>query len=174
MNKPRVVVLAGLIAAVAAARLIPHAPNFSPVAAIALFGGASLGDKRLAFLVPLAALFVSDLVLGFYPGIVSVYGAFAAIVAIGFWLRRHRSAPAVVGASLAGSCLFFVVTNFAVWAGGTLYPHTGAGLATCYAAAIPFFRNTVAGDLLYAGVLFGGFALVEKRFPVLRELTTSA
>ncbi len=164
----RLAVILLMIAAAGALRLLPHPWNFTPLGAMALFGGAFLRDKRAALLVPLAALFASDLVLGFYPLLPVVYSSFLVSVHIGFLLRERRSVPRVAGAALLGSVQFFVVTNFAVWAAGGLYPRTGAGLAACYAAAIPFFRNALAGDLLCAGVLFGGFALAERLLPVLR------
>ena len=158
-----------MVFAAAAARLIPHPPNFAPIAALALFGGAHFADRRLAFAVPLAALFLSDAVLGFYPGMAATYAGFALVVFLGFGLRRRRTFGPVVAAALAGSVLFFVVTNFSVWAAGALYPRTAAGLVECYAAAIPFFRNTLAGDLFFTAVLFGGFALAQKRWPILAE-----
>lgn len=169
MSTPRFVVLLVMILAAAASRLIPHPPNVASITAVALFGGAYLTDKRLAFVVPLAALFVSDLILGFYSHMEIVYGSFALVVCIGFWIQRNRSALRIAGAALASSILFFVLTNFGVWAFGSLYPKTAAGLLTCYVAAIPFFQNTLAGDALYTTVLFGGFALAEKLFPILRE-----
>ena len=173
MLKPRLAVLVTMIAAAAAFRLMPHPPNMNPIAAIALFGGASFADRRLAFLVPLAALFVSDLIVGLYSHMEFVYASFAAIVCIGLWLRTHRSVLNIGGAAVAGSVLFFVVTNFGTWATSTLYPKTIAGLAACYVAAIPFFQNTLAGDLLFTAVLFGGFALIERSFPALREKAAS-
>lgn len=169
MSKPRLSVLVLLILAAAATRLIPHPPNLASIAAVALFGGAYLSDKRLAFLVPLAALFLSDLVLGLYRHMEVVYGSFALVVGLGLLLRRRRTPLRIAGAALASSALFFVSTNFGVWAFGKLYPKTAAGLLTCYAAAIPFFQNTLMGDALYTTVLFGGFALAERLFPALRE-----
>lgn len=169
MNKTRFTLLAGMILAAAASRLIPHPPNFTPIAAMALFGGACFSDKRAAFLVPMAGLLASDLVIGLYRLMPAVYGSFALTVCLGFWLRRHRSAWRVAGTSLGSAILFFVLTNFAVWAFGTLYPKTPVGLRECYVAAIPFFRNMLLGDLFYAGVLFGGLALAERRYGILRE-----
>lgn len=171
MNKTRFNLLAGMILAAAASRLIPHPPNFTPIAAMALFGGAQFADKRAAFLVPLAGLFLSDLALGLHSGMPVVYGSFALIVCLGFWLREHRGAGRVAAAGLSGSILFFVLTNFAVWARGTMYPKTAAGLAECYTAALPFFRNTLLGDALYLTILFGGLALAERRSPALRGNT---
>ena len=135
-------VIAMMLAA-ALSRLVPHPPNLTSVAAVALFGGAYLADKRLAFLVPLGALFLSDLILGSYQHMEVVYASFALIVCIGLWLQRRRTILHIAGAALAGSVLFFLITNFGVWWFQSLYPHTLDGLIACYVAAIPFFRNTL-------------------------------
>lgn len=169
MTKPRFIVLALMILAAAASRLIPHPPNLASISAVALFGGAYLSNKRLAFLVPMAALLLSDLILGLYSHMEVIYGSFALVVCIGLLLRKRRTPLRIAGAALTSSVLFFVITNFGVWLFESLYPKTISGLATCYVAAIPFFQNTLVGDALYTAVLFGGFALVEKWFPVLRE-----
>ena len=169
MIKPRLVMIVAMIAAAVASRLIPHPWNLTSVAATALFAGAYLEDRRLAFLVPLAALFVSDLVLGFYKGMAAVYLSFALIVSLGLWLRSHRRPLPIVVATLAGSILFFGLSNVGVWAFGGLYPHTGAGLAACFTAALPFLRGTFEGDGLYSLILFGGFALLERNVVALRE-----
>lgn len=169
MTKPRLLILVLMILAAAASRVIPHPPNVASIAAVALFGGAYLPNKRLALIVPLAALFLSDLILGFYRHMEIVYGSFLLVVCLGFWLQTKRSALRIAAAALASSVIFFVITNFGVWAVGSLYPKTAGGLLACYVAAIPFFQNTLVGDALYTAVLFGGFALVEKLFPVLRE-----
>jgi hypothetical protein len=169
MLKPRLATLIAMVLAAAATRLIPHPWNLTSVAAVALFGGAYFQDRRLAFAVPLGALFVSDLVLGLYHGMWVVYLSFALIVGVGLWLRSRRQPLMIAGAALASSLLFFVVTNFGVWASGQLYPRSLAGLIACYTAALPFFRNTLEGDLVYTLILFGGFALLERRFAALRE-----
>ncbi len=173
MQKTRFAVLVGLMLAAAASRLLPHPPNLTPLAAMALFGGAFFTDKRGAFAVTLGAMFLSDLVIGLHRGIPVVYGCFALIVCIGMWLRTRRRPLPVIAAALASSVLFYVVTNFAVWARGVLYPRTWEGLVACYVTAIPFFRNTLAGDLLYTAVLFGGFALAQRLVPALREPATA-
>lgn len=161
----RVMFVVGMILAAALSRLLPHPANVTPVTALALFGAVYL-DRRSAFLVPLAAMFLSDLFLGFHSDMLWVYGSFALIVMIGFWLRGHRSVTATIGASLAGSVVFYLLTNFGMWAvTPSLYPHTFNGLVECYVAGIPFFRNTLIGDLAYVGVLFGLFALLEKYIP---------
>ena len=168
----RMAVVVAMIALVAVLRILPHPWNFAPVGAMALFGGALLRNKRAAFLLPLAALFAGDLILGFHRLMPVVYASFLVSVAIGFLLRERRTAARVTGAALLGAGQFFVVTNFAVWAAGGFYPLSGAGLAACYVAAVPFFWNTLAGDLLFAALLFGGFALAERLLPALRLVRT--
>jgi hypothetical protein len=169
MLRPRQEVLIMMILAAALTRLIPHPPNFAPIGALALFGGAYLSDKRFAFLVPFAAMLLSDLILGFYAHMEWVYGSFGLIVCVGLGLQSRRRAGWIAGASLSSSVLFFAITNFGVWAGGSLYAKGFAGLMACYVAAIPFFGNTVRGDGFYSLILFGGFALLERRFVILRE-----
>lgn len=169
MNRPRFAFLAAMILVAALSRLLPHPPNVTPLAAMALFGGAYFADRRLAFLVPLAALLLSDLILGLHGQMLGVYAGFALVVCVGFGLRGRTRALPVAVAALIGSSVFFLVSNFGVWATGSWYPKTAAGLGACYAAAIPFFRNSVAGDLFYTALLFGIFALAEKRFTLLRE-----
>ncbi len=142
-----------LIAFAALSRFVPHPENFTPIAAMALFGGVYF-DKRYAFVVPLVAMVVSDYFIGFHNIVPYVYGSFVLAGLIGIWLKNHKSVGWIVGASLTSSVLFFVVTNFGVWVTGG-YPQNFGGLVECYIAAIPFFRNTVLGDLLYVGVLFG-------------------
>jgi hypothetical protein len=169
MLKPRWTVLAAMILAAALSRLIPHPPNLASISAVALFGGAYFSDRRMAFAVPLAALFLSDLALGFYPHMEVGYLSFALIVCIGQWLRTKRSPARITGAALASSVLFFITSNFGVWAFSSLYPKTVEGLTACYVAAVPFFWNTVQGDLFYTTLLFGGFTLLERRFSTLRD-----
>lgn len=151
-------------------RLVPHAPNFAPIGAMALFGGTYLG-KRYAIALPIVAMFLSDLFLGFdsFSSRLTVYGTFILIGLIGLWLRERKSFQNIVLASLAASVLFFVTTNFGVWAFGTIYPKTLEGLSACFVAAIPFFRNTLAGDLFYSGIFFGSFELAS-RFALSRKL----
>jgi hypothetical protein len=173
-EKPRFWLMAGLVFGAAALRLLPHPPNFTPIAAIALFGGAHFERKRWAFAVPLAAMALSDAVLrvlfgwGFDP---VVYATFAIIVCLGFLLRDGKTAPLpVAGASLAAAVIFYLTTNSAVWAASGMYAKTLAGLVACYVAAIPFFGPTLASDLFYSAVLFGGFAWAERRYPVFRPV----
>ena len=166
----RILTLLAAILAAAALRLVPHPPNFTPIGAMALFSGAYLGRRgAVALVAPLGALFLSDLVLGFYRGMPTVYFSVALIVIIG-WMALKRVSPIRVGgAAIASSVLFFVLTNFGTWLSSGFYPRTLAGLEACYIAAIPFFQNTLAGDLFYTTLLFGGFALLEAIVPAVRE-----
>lgn len=149
------------IAAGVVLRLVPHLPNFAPIAAMALFGGVYL-NKKFALIVPLIALAVGDFFIGFYQPylMAAVYGSFLLVGLIGLWLKNHKTLPNILGASLIGSILFFLITNFAVWAVQPLmptpmYPQTWQGLLQCYTMGLPFFRNTLLGDLFYVGAMFG-------------------
>lgn len=164
----RIVALISSILAAAALRLVPHPPNFSPIDAMALISGAYLGRRGLAFVAPLGALLLSDLFLGFYHGMAFVYGSVALVVVIGWWVSSRRTPLRIGAGALVSSVLFFVLTNFGMWLFSGFYPRTLSGLVTCYVAAVPFFQNTLAGDLFYTALLFGGFALLERSVPALR------
>jgi len=175
MNK-RLITLGAIIGVAALSRLLPHPPNVTPIAAMALFGGAYFRDRKMAFLLPIAAMFLSDLVLGF-----TVYGmalmkfqpvvylCMLLAVGIGRLIQNQRAVLKIASASLASSVVFYFVTNFAVWAFDSWYPKTWSGLIACYAAAIPFFRNSLIGDLFFATLLFGGFTVLERFWVSLRE-----
>lgn len=145
------------------ARLIPHSPNFTPVGAIALFGGYSL-DKKQAFILPLLMMLLSDLFIGFdsLQMRVFVYGSFLVAVLIGRLLKNNLSYKNLVLASFASSIVFFIVTNFAVWVFTPLYLKTFDGFVNCFIMALPFFRNTLLGDLFYTGVIFGSYRLANS------------
>ncbi|HLF15779.1 MAG TPA: DUF6580 family putative transport protein [Bacteroidota bacterium] len=162
----RTLFLLSLAALAVVSRLVPHPMNFAPIAALALFGGAFF-DRRFSFVLPFAVLLVSDWFIGFYDGVAWVYGAFFLVNLVGWWLRGRRSLGATAGATLTGSVLFFIVTNFGVWLQGSLYSPDFAGLVTCYVAAMPFFRNTLAGDAFYVAVLFGLTELAARKIPAL-------
>jgi hypothetical protein len=143
-------------------RLMPHLPNFAPIAALALFGGTYL-NKKYALGVPILAMLISDYLIGFYnPWIMlSVYGSFVLIGLIGLWLKKHKTIPNVLGASIFGSIIFFLITNFAVWAvPHSMYPHNLQGLLQSYIMGLPFLKNTLAGDLFYVATMFGLYELV--------------
>jgi hypothetical protein len=148
------------ILAAALSRILPHPANVTPIAAMALTGGVYF-NKRIALVVPLATLILSDLFIGFHNTILFVYGSFLLVGFIGLWLKSHKKPLPIFGAALLSSILFFVITNFGVWltGGGWFYPKTWQGLIECYTLALPFFRNTLIGDLVYTAVLFGLFEL---------------
>jgi hypothetical protein len=143
------------------ARLAPHPANFAPLAAIALFGGVIL-PKKWALSVPFIAMATSDLVIGLHPLIAYTWGSFALITLIGSKFGHTLSINRVVISSIASSILFFVITNFGVWMERLMYAPTIHGLVQCYTNALPFFRNTLLGDLLYCGMLFGAYAIVAR------------
>jgi len=142
----------------AALRLIPHAPNFVPIGALALFAGTYFSRKTALFL-PLAAMAVSDIFLGFYdPKIMAaVYVCFIFSVLLGFWLKKRKKWQTILGAAVLSSVVFFLATNFAVWIFTSWYEKTFFGLLQCYIMALPFFKNTLFGDLFYASVFFSAF-----------------
>jgi hypothetical protein len=164
----RTLLALALILLAAALRMAPHPWNFTPVGAMALFSGAVLKDRRLAFLFPLVALFAGDVFIGFHKLIPIVYASLLINVAIGLWLRDRRTVARISLATLLGAIQFFLVTNFAVWQFLRGYPHTASGLLACYIAGIPFFWNTLAGDAVYAALLFGGYAAAERFVPALQ------
>lgn len=169
MPRPRQFALvAGLILLAALSRLLPHPPNFVPAGAMALFGAAALSRRWLAVGIPLAAFYLSDLVLnntvyaayfdGFYWGISPwTVAAIVLMVVVGFGLLRGRAFSwlRVGGAAVGATLVFFLVTNFAVWFGGGMYPPTAAGLLACYVAGLPFLLNSLLANLLFSGLLFG-------------------
>jgi hypothetical protein len=168
MTKKRLSLLVSLILVAAFSRLLPHPSNVTPVAAIALFAGAYLPRGFSSFAIPVFALLLSDLVIGFHSTMPFVYLGMLITVALGTLLRSKARLLNIVGASLIASVLFFALTNFGVWMMEGIYPQTAAGLVQCYVAAIPFFANSLLGDLLFAWVLFGVFSFAEQRFPQLR------
>lgn len=143
-------------------RLIPHAPNFTPIAALALFGAVYF-PKKIAVILPLVAMFISDIFIGFYdPKImIAVYGSFALCAIIGFWLKNHKKWYNILGSSVLASLIFFFATNFAVFAFSPWYAKSFAGLAQCYVMALPFFRNTLLGDIFFVSVFFGAYEMAK-------------
>ncbi len=167
LKTPGFWILTIIILLVALSRLVDHPWNFTPVAAIALFGGAYFINKRWAIIVPLLALFISDLFIGLYSGMIFTYAGFAIIVLIGMRLSNNIKPIPVLGAALLGGITFYIITNFETWLMWGIYPKTLTGLIDCYVLAIPFFRSTIAGDLIYTAILFGGFELIKMKFPKL-------
>ena len=179
---PRFLFITMAILLAAISRMLPHPPNFTPIAAMALFGGACLANKKLAFIIPLLAMFISDCIYtqysataGFHNTMLYVYASFILITCIEYYMRSNIKTGNVVLASMISSILFFLITNFGVWAASGFAMGPG-GLLITYTAGIPFydnsifssfFLNTVMGDLFYCGVLFGSLYFAKSRFPSL-------
>lgn len=176
---PRFMVLVSIIFAGAAMRLLPHWPNFTPIAAIALFGGAYFGKKYLAYLVPIVAMFLSDLIIGLHQSMLAVYLSFIVTVWIGQQIAKKPNWLNIAGASLASSILFFLVTNFSAWLVSPFYSKDFIGLMQSYTAGLVFFNNgtygisffinSVLGDMFYNTIFFGVFYLASLRFRVLAK-----
>jgi len=163
-------------------RIIPGTiPNFSPIAAMALVGGLYLKRRHLAFLIPFVALFASDLILNntiarpFFPNhtgavffadyMIWTYLAFALTVVIGMLLFKLKSFSKIMVGGLGASVLFFLLTNFGTWLTSGLYPDNSAGLLLCFEAALPFFRNTLIGNLVFVGIFVGSLEYLINRDP---------
>lgn len=170
ITSPRFIVLTLLVIAAALTRalpyLIPHIWNFTAVGALAIFAGAQFSDKRLAFVMPVAAMAISDLFIGNGFSLL-VYTGFIAMVACGFLIRNKVNVTNVVLASFISASVFFLITNFAFFYPVTLYPHNISGILTSYAAGLPFFRNMLIGNMVFSAVLFSSFYLLSRRYPML-------
>lgn len=177
---PHLAVVTGLIALAVSMRLVVHflpgliPYNFTPVEAIALFGGASFANRRLAIVAPLVAMLLADLVIGLHPLIPVVYGCIAVTALAGRGLARRAGIGRLALFGAASATFFFIVTNFAVWLTSGMYPLTGAGLVACYVAGLPFYPATLAGTLFWTGALFGTLALLRQRWPVLATQSATA
>jgi hypothetical protein len=185
MNTNKINLRAGILIAIillaAFSRLIPHMPNFSPLGAIGLFGAAYFSKKWQAFLIPIAATWLSDLFINnviyaqyypqftwFYNGFYWQYGSYLLITMAGIFIFRKTNSQRVIAGALTSTIIFFLISNFGCWIGSTIYSQNFGGLMTCYVAGIPFVKGTMLGDLFYSGVLFGSFTLLQYQFPVLR------
>ena len=174
---PRFFIVFSVILVAALLRLLPHWPNFTPIAAMALFAGTYFDRKQFAFAIPFAAMFISDLVIGLHANMPAVYLGFATTVLIGMAIRKKVTVLNVTLAALASSGIFFIVTNFASWLASPFYPQTLGGLAECYIAGLAFFNdssfgisfflNDVLGTMFFSAVFYGAFYLAQMRFPVL-------
>ncbi|MBN8555637.1 MAG: hypothetical protein J0L93_09350 [Deltaproteobacteria bacterium] len=151
-----------LVVAAAFSRLIPHPFNFSPIAAMALFGGFAFHSRVVAIFIPLLAMFLSDFFLGFHEQMFSVYLCFMLTALMGLGLHKEFSFFRLASRSLAASLLFFLVTNFDVWLQQPFYERSFNGIVTCYAMALPFFHWTIAGDLFYSFSIFGIYFAMKK------------
>jgi len=162
MNK---LIIPAIIIFAAFTRFIPHPPNFTPIIAIGLFGGAYLEDRRLALLIPLIAMLISDVFLGFHGTMVWVYGSLIIISMMGILLKNRITFKNCIIATLGGSLLFFLSTNFGVWIMSGFYEKSIDGFLTCYYMALPFFHNTLAGSIVYSAIMFGGYEGLKNYLP---------
>ena len=166
----------GLILIVAFSRLIPHYPNFTPLCAIALFGAKYFNNKYLAYVLPLFALWLSDVIINnfvlgeyfsdftlFYSGFYWQYGSFMLITLFGRLTLKNVSVSKILGISISSSLIFFVISNFGVWVSSTFYPNTISGLISCFVAAIPFYYGTLGGAIFYSLFLFGSYEYLSRR-----------
>lgn len=175
-------VLSIIILLAAFTRIMPHPPNFSPMAAIGLFGAAHFAKKWQAFFIPLIGIWVSDLVINnyvysssssnfvwFYSGFYWQYMSYILIIFAGLFIfNRGISLTKTFGGMISSSGIFFLVSNFGVWTGGTMYPKNFGGLITCYAAGVPFIHNTIISDVLFTTVLFGTYYLLQVEYSSLK------
>ncbi len=173
MFNTRFIIICLIIVLAVLSRFLPFPPNVAPVAAIALFGGAYFSDKRLALFIPLGVMLLSDLLIGLHSTLLFVYAAFALIVGIGILLGKKISPLRIAGASVAGSVLFYVITNFGVWLLAPYYPLTIEGLIASYTMAIPFFHYTLLGDLFYTTAVFGSYELIKRSVPSMQTVSSS-
>jgi hypothetical protein len=196
----RSLVIVGLIMLATLSRLVPHGPNFAPICAIAFFGGMRFHNRWAAFLVPLVAMLLSDLALhvgtnlqvfdgwmakgtGVYPDMIFVYLGVALASLLGVLLQKRDRPAAIVGGILGSSLVFFLITNLGFWLLVNSYPdapgwtrpeHTLAGLLQCFRDAIPFYKMSLLGDVVYGAALFGGFAVLERFVPALQVRAAQA
>ncbi|MBY6094068.1 DUF6580 family putative transport protein [Ferrimonas balearica] len=167
--KTKLIAVLAMIALCALYRVLPHPFNFTPVAAMGLFAGAMFDSKRMALVVPLLAMLIGDLFIGLHETMLFVYVSMAITAGIGMLLRHKRSIGTVALAGVASSLQFFFVTNTGMWAVTNFYPHTWEGLVQCWIMGLPFLQNDLASTWLFSAMLFGGFALLSRRFPALAQ-----
>jgi|TARA_B100000959_G_C14723526_1_gene517970 hypothetical protein len=162
--------IALIIFLVSLTRIFPHPPNFTPILALALFGGAYLPNKKTSFLIPISAMFLSDLILGFHSQIYGVYGCILILSFLGRTIQNKISIGNLAITGVIGSLIFFIITNFSVWLSGSIYPLTTTGLIECYTMAIPFFHNTLISTFVFLAILFTGYSFAEKKYQFLNKI----
>ena len=178
MNKINIsyLVILFLILFASFSRIIPHIPNFTPIGAMALFGGAYLKNRYHAFLIPMISLWLSDLILNnfifsfyseftwFYPGFLWQYISFILIIVIGHLFLKKLNFKNIFITTISSSLLFFIITNFGVWISGSMYTLDFQGLISCYIMALPFFKGTLLGFMCYSTLLFGVLEFSKRKF----------
>jgi len=155
-------IITGFIILGVLTRIIPHPPNFTAIGAVALFAGAFINDKKLSFIIPVFIMMLSDLILG-YSMVISVYISFIIMVLLGSLLEKNQNGIRIINTTLIASLVFFLITNFSVFLTSSLYPKNIIGLIECYTLAIPFFMNTIMGNIIYSLIMFYSFNMIQKR-----------
>ncbi len=152
-------------------RFLPHPPNFTPILAIALFGGFYF-SRKIAFILPIAAMVITDVFIGYYELklMAVVYGSFLLCVVLGFWLKKNKKWYTILGGSLLAAIIFFLLTNFSVWAFTPWYAKTFSGIIQCYLMALPFFKNTLLSNLFYVSVFFSVYEVARYFIRKKREI----
>ena len=153
LNKNNYYVIIGIIVSLVMARLLPHPPNFTPILGMAVFSGAIISRRLIAYLIPLAAMFLSDLYLGLHSSIPIIYFSLAVCVLIGTFIESKVSVLNSFLSISLGVLVFFLITNFMVWYGSGMYETNISGLMTCYYMALPFVQNTFISSLLYLSLI---------------------
>jgi len=162
-NKNNYYAIIGIIILLATARLLPHPPNFTPILGMAVFSGAIISKRLIAYLIPLAAMLLSDLYLGLHSGIPIIYFSLAVCVLIGTFIEaRVTILNSFLSISL-GVLVFFLITNLMVWYGSGMYEFSISGLMTCYLMGLPFVQNTFISSLLYGMGAFLIYDIINKR-----------
>lgn len=166
----KILLIISVIFLVSLTRIFPHPPNFTPILALAIFGGAYLPNRITAISLPIISMFISDLIIGFHSQIFTVYAAIILLSILGHLMKtKNFKNFAITG--FTGSLIFFIITNFSVWLGGSLYPLTIDGIIQCYIMAIPFFHNTLISTMLFLTILFFGYTFAEKKISNLKIST---
>ena len=166
----KVVLIISIIFLVSLTRIFPHPPNFTPILALAIFGGAYLPNRITAISLPIISMFISDLIIVFHSQIFTVYATIILLSILGHLMKtKNFKNFAITG--FTGSLIFFIITNFSVWLGGSLYPLTIDGIIQCYIMAIPFFHNTLISTMLFLTILFFGYTFAEKKISNLKIST---
>ena len=166
----KILLIISVIFLVSLTRIFPHPPNFTPILALAIFGGAYLPNRITAISLPIISMFISDLIIGFHSQIFTIYETIIFLSILGHLMKtKNFKNFAITG--FTGSLIFFIITNFSVWLGGSLYPLTIDGIIQCYIMAIPFFHNTLISTILFLTILFFGYTFAEKKISNLKIST---
>ena len=162
MKRNKYILILSLIIVTALSNiLLTNIPNFSPIASVALFSGFYLSNKKLALLIPIACMLISDYFIGFHSLMWAVYLSFAFTVVMGIKMKTSSSKKVIIN-SVLSSLIFFFITNSAVWLTGNFYSSDLSGLGLCLTMGIPFFKYTLLSSIVFSTILFGGFQILNQ------------